>query len=121
MNEATALSQVRLELARRQWPAWRNNVGVLMDAKGRPVRYGLANDSKQVNSMVKSGDLIGVRPVVITPDMVGQTIGQFASWEIKRPGWKYNPHDQHEVAQLRWQQIVVAAGGYALFTTGEFI
>ena len=118
MNEASVQSLVRLEAAKRGWKLWRNNVGVLLDAKGRPVRYGLANDSAAVNANIKSADLIGIRPVVITPDMVGSVIGQFVSLECKHEGWKPSPKDAHELAQCKWAQIVQEAGGYAAFTTG---
>jgi hypothetical protein len=118
MNEASVQSLVRLEASRRGWKLWRNNVGVLLDAKGRPVRYGLCNDSKIVNENVKSADLIGIRPMLITPDMVGQTIGQFVSLECKHEGWKPSPKDKHEIAQAKWAEIVLSAGGYAAFTTG---
>ena len=119
MNEASVQSIVRLEAARRGWQLWRNNVGVLLDAKGRPVRYGLANDSKAVNQNVKSADLIGIRPVIVTPGMVGQIIGQFVSIECKHEGWRPSMTDEHEQAQARWAELVLLAGGYAKFSTGE--
>ena len=117
-NEATVQSLVRLEAARRGWKLFRNNVGVLMDSRGVPVRYGLANDSKQVNAAVKSGDLIGIRPVTITQGMVGSVLGQFVSIECKRAGWKPSPNDEHEKAQMRWAELVLLAGGHAVFSTG---
>ena len=117
-NEATIQAQVRIAAARNGWHLWRNNVGVLLDSRGVPVRYGLANDSKQLNERCKSADLIGIRPLLITQAHVGHVIGQFASLECKRPGWHYHPNDKHEQAQMRWQEIVLLAGGYAAFTTG---
>lgn len=121
MNEATVQSIVRLEASKLGWLLWRNNVGVLVDSRGVPVRYGLANDSKAVNANVKSGDLIGVRPVTITVDMVGSVIGQFVSIECKRPGWKPSATDEHTAAQMRWAEIVLLAGGHAIFSTGEIV
>jgi hypothetical protein len=50
--------------------------------------------------------------------MVGMTIGQFISREVKRPGWKYKG-DLRERAQLKWMKIIVALGGDACFTTGN--
>lgn len=119
MNEASVQSLVRLEAAKRGWKLWRNNVGVLLDAKGRPVRYGLANDSAAVNANVKSADLVGIRPVVITQDMVGSVIGQFVSIECKHEGWKPAMKDTHEAAQRAWADLVMQAGGYAAFSTGQ--
>lgn len=117
-SEAAVQAQVRLEAARKGVRLWRNNVGVLPDARGVPVRYGLANDSKRLNEACKSGDLIGWRQVLITPAMVGQSIAQFVSRECKRPGWKFKG-DAHELAQLKWAQAVVADGGDACFCAGE--
>jgi hypothetical protein len=119
MNESTVQAKVRIRTSALGWRMWRNNVGVLLDATGRPVRYGLANDSTQVNASIKSGDLIGIRPVVITPEMVGQTIGQFVSIECKREGWKPSASDARYVAQRKWADLVNSLGGYAVITTGD--
>lgn len=117
-SEAFAQSQVVLEGARKGVRLWRNNVGVLEDKTGRPVRYGLANQSKEINAVLKSGDLIGIRPVLITPSHVGHTFGQFVSREIKEPGWHY-AETEREVAQLRWAELINSLGGDACFATGE--
>lgn len=118
ISESVVQSRVRLAAARQGWPLWRNNVGVLKDEKGRPVRYGLANESAKVNRDLKSHDLIGIRPVEITSDMVGGHIGQFVSLEVKKPGWNYTGTPR-EKAQLKWAQVVWANGGDARFITGE--
>jgi hypothetical protein len=117
-SEAAVQAQVRLEAARKGLKLWRNNVGVLRDERNVPVRYGLANDSKLLNQTVKSGDLIGWRPVIITPAHVGSLIAQFVSRECKRPDWKYSG-DDHERAQLRWVEVVTADGGDAAFCNRE--
>lgn len=116
-SEAWAQSAVRLEAAQKGIALWRNNVGVLQDANGRPVRFGLANDSPEINRRIKSGDLIGIKPVLITPAHVGQVIGQFVSREVKRPGWQYKGEGR-EVAQQAWILHVLSKGGDAAFTTG---
>jgi hypothetical protein len=78
-TEAWVQSLVRLEAGRKGVKLWRNNVGVLEDERGVPVRYGLANDSKQLNTAIKSGDLIGWRPLLIMSALVGSTVPMFAS------------------------------------------
>lgn len=117
-SEAWAQSVIRLEAPRYGIWLGRNNVGALLDKRGVPVRYGLANESAQQNAVLKSGDLIGIRPVVITYQMVGYTIGQFVSRECKRPGWSYRGN-AHETAQMNWAMLVNKYGGDAKFATGE--
>lgn len=117
-SEAAVQSAVRLEAARKGVRLFRNNVGALIDSRGVPVRYGLANESKQVNEVMKSADLIGWRPVVIGPQHVGQCLALFVSREVKAVGWHYTGADR-EPAQLAWAQLVTASGGDAAFCTGE--
>lgn len=110
--ESPVQAEVRLRAARLGWQLWRNNVGALLDARGVPVRYGLANDTKALNARLKSGDLIGWRTLTITPDMVGQTLAQFVSLECKRAdGGRVDP------AQAAWQALVERAGGLALIVS----
>ena len=117
-SEAAVQAAVRLEAAKKGIKLWRNNVGVLPDARGVPVRYGLANDSKRLNEACKSGDLIGWRPVLITETHFGCRIAQFVSRECKKAGWKWSG-DPHEQAQMKWLQAVVSDGGDAKFCSGE--
>lgn len=119
-SEAFAQSQVVLEAARKGIRLWRNNVGVLEDSRGVPVHFGLANDAKGTNKLIKSSDLIGVRPVRVTQQMVDGhcVIGQFVGREIKKPGWKYSGVDREE-KQLNFAALVCSLGGDAAFATGE--
>jgi hypothetical protein len=107
----------RMEGARAGLRMWRNNVGALLDERGVPVRYGLANDTAALNKSIKSADLIGIRPVTITPAHVGRTLGQFVSRECKAPGWTYSGNPR-EVAQLKWAELIIGLGGDACFATG---
>lgn len=124
-SEARVQSILRLEAGRNPMVTlWRNNVGVLPDRTGRPVRYGLANETAELNKRVKSGDLIGWRVLMITPDMVGLRIAQFISRECKPEDWMPAPPTNqarwaHEEAQREWARIVIEAGGDARFATGE--
>lgn len=117
-SEAAVQQLVRLEASRLGIWLMRNNSGACKDETGRMIRYGLCNDSAQLNKVIKSSDLIGIRPVVITPDMVGHTIGQFVAREVKRPGWSYHGTDR-EVAQMVFGQKVLRLGGDFKFCTGE--
>ena len=116
--EARVQDEARLLASKMGWRLFRNNVGVLKDERGVPVRYGICNDSPAMNKRIKSSDLIGIRPVVITPDMVGTTIGQFVAREVKKAGWKYKG-TEHEVAQLAFGTLIIGLGGDFRFWSGE--
>ena len=116
-SEQDLQSLVAIEVSKRGGRIFRNNVGVHLTDRGVPVRYGLANTSKQLNSVLKSSDLIGITPTVITPEMVGTTVGVFTSYEIKKPGWKYTGTDR-ETAQSAWIQLINSLGGIARFVSG---
>lgn len=116
-SEAAVQNAVRIEASNNDVWVWRNNVGACMDNKGRMIRYGLANDSKQMNADFKSSDLIGARKLLITPSMVGGTIAQFVARECKKPNWKYTGTDR-ERAQLAFMNFIVSIGGDAAFVTG---
>jgi hypothetical protein len=99
MSETGALQAIRLALGLLpDLRLFRNNVGMLKDLQGRPVRFGLHPGSS---------DLIGWRSVVITPDMVGQRVAIFTALEVKAPG------GTHKVTaeQRQFLDIVEAAGG----------
>lgn len=117
ISEGAVQAAVRLEAASKGVRLFRNNVGAMIDSRGVPVRYGLANDSKQVNEAIKSADLIGWRPLIVRPDMIGQCVALFVSRECKKVGWHYTG-DAHEQAQLAWAQLVTSGGGDAAFCTG---
>lgn len=116
-SEAVNQQQARLIMARAGAQAWRNNSGACLDETGRLIRYGLGNDSAQLNAHIKSSDLIGCTPTLITPDMVGYHLGVFTALEIKPSGWKLTPGDKRGNAQDKFHQIVRDACGFAGFVT----
>lgn len=120
-SESRQQGLVRLDAAKNGVWLTRNNVGALLDERNVPVRYGLANESKEQNKAVKSADLIGMWPLLIGPQHVGKVIGQFVSIEMKHEGWTFNPKDTHEAGQLNWCNFVIAKGGFACFATGPGI
>lgn len=116
-SEAAVTAQVRLEASKLGIVLWRNNVGGGVLEDGSFIRWGLANESKAMNAVIKSHDLIGIRPVLITEALLGHTIGQFVSREVKEAGWQYSGTDR-EVAQLNFAQFVNSKGGDAAFAAG---
>ena len=107
---------MRVTASQQGMRVWRNNVGALKDGQGNWIRFGLANDSKQMNETIKSADLIGCNPRVITHADLGAVIGQFVSLECKPVGWKYTG-TAREQAQKRWADMINALGGDARFVS----
>lgn len=114
-SEAAVQQHIRTQIALTGVELWRQNVGACTDANGRVIRYGILNDSKQLNQRFKSSDLVGIRPILVTADMVGQVVGVFAAIECKASNWTYRPNDEHTQAQQRFIDMVRAAGGFAGF------
>ena len=136
-SEAEVQAAVRLEYARRGYRLFRNNLGVAFMGDGRPVRYGLANDSEQLNRRLKSADLVGWHKTLITMEMVGRNVAIFTTFECKPSDWtdrtdaltaRYGPNalqrrdlpaDARRVlAQRAWLDLVAGDGGEARFVTG---
>ena len=69
--ETPILKRVMLAATKMGARLFRNNVGF---DEVRKIHYGLCKGSS---------DLIGWRPVTITPEMVGTTIAQFYAVEVK--------------------------------------
>ena len=117
-SEPAVTSDVRLASARSgvEW-LLRNNVGVLPNPNGRPVRFGLGNDSPKVNEVFKSADWIGIEQYTIRPEDVGKTVGIFRSVEIKAEDFHPSKcHGEDWVryqAQVAWMNKVNAMGGHA--------
>ncbi|MCK5127517.1 MAG: hypothetical protein KAR42_14775 [candidate division Zixibacteria bacterium] len=116
-SEARVQTSIRLEASRVGCRLWRNNVGATKTDEGGHIRYGLANDSTKMNAVIKSADLIGIRPVTITEAHVGGVFGQFVAREVKREAWVYTG-DKRELAQLKFLELINALGGDAAFATG---
>lgn len=116
-SESRQQSLVRLEAASKGVYLFRNNVGAGMLENGSFVRWGLANDSEKVNTVVKSADLIGWRSKTIKPSDVGAMVAIFTTREVKRENWKWSNTPENN-AQLRWAALVNAHGGDAAIVTG---
>jgi hypothetical protein len=122
-SEAAVSADALLRYDELGWRLWRNNSGTLLDKRGVPVRFGLGNTSPEVNARLKSPDYVGWRPLLITPDMVGDVVAQFCGVEFKHEGWRLAlPTDRaryaHEQAQERFLAMVRADGGYGEFCSG---
>lgn len=117
-SEAAVQAHIRVKASEQGMRLWRNNVGAYQDERGRFIRYGLCNESSVQNKKLKSADLIGIKPVLVTAAHVGTTIGQFAAVEVKEGNWKPGVA-KRERAQAMFLAIVRQLGGYGVFSTGE--
>jgi len=111
-QESQVQAEIRLAEAKKGNYYYRNNRGAGKLANGSFVRWGLCNDSERVGDRFKSGDLIGIEPTIVTPDMVGKTVGIFGSIEAKRSDWRFSG-SKADMAQLAWATLVNNLGGRA--------
>lgn len=93
-EETAASGHIRAEAAKHGISLWRNNSGALPGADGRPVRFGLGNDSATLNQVMKSSDLIGITPR-----------GQFIALEVKKPGWQWSGTPRERAQQAFLEHI----------------
>lgn len=99
------MRRVMLALARAGVTTWRNNCGVARYEGGAVVRYGIANPG--------GSDLIGLRSIEVTPDMVGTRVAVFVAVEIKTPAGRLSPE------QRRFLDFVRDAGGIGFVARSE--
>ena len=97
-SEQHIQQHIRLACSTGPVRLFRNNTGVLRDANGRPVQFGLCKGS---------ADLIGWTTRTITANMVGQQVAVFTSIEVKTPTGRLRPE------QRQWLEVVAGAGGIA--------
>ncbi len=116
-SEASSQQRIRLDAPKNGVTLWRNNIGAVTTDDGRHIRFGIANDSHQMNQKIKSSDLIGITPVRITEDHIGRLLGVFTAIECKKPGWRFKKSDKRAVAQLAYHNLVTSVGGFAQFAT----
>lgn len=123
MRESSVAQRVVYEAATLNINLMRNNVGAgtVYDDDGRSsfIRWGLMNESKEQNAVIKSSDYIGITPVKCFVDSMGLvTLGVFTAIETKASDWKFSQNDKRAVAQLAFHDMVRAYGGFAGFATG---
>lgn len=99
-KESNIQAQIQLALSEHGIVSFRNNIGSAVNPhNGNYVQYGVGG--------VGGADLICIIPTVITPDMVGQTIGVFGAIEVKTAIGRPSKD------QLRFLEIVKQKAGYS--------
>lgn len=92
-SEQAIQQNILLTCSRGDVRLLRNNCGSYKSPTGTFVKYGVGNPG--------GSDLIGLRTVTITPEMVGQRIGQFVAVEVKRPGGRTTEQQEQFLAMVR--------------------
>ena len=123
--EAKATIEVRESASLLKSRVFRNNSGGCEDETGRMIRFGLGNDGTKASYGLKFGDYIGITPLVITADMIGQTVGVFTNLEIKPDGHMQktlsaaSKQGTREYYQWKTCEMVNNLGGLAGFVTNK--
>jgi VRR-NUC domain len=112
-SESNVLSQVRLAAPALQCTLLRNNQGVLRDERGRPVRFGLGNESAALVARFASPDLVGWTRYTVTPADVGRTIAVMTGIECKTDTGRVTPQQQ------AWLDRLAADGGVSGVARGR--
>jgi len=88
--------------------------GDVVIRKARRFHAGLADFS---------GDAVGFTPVIVTQEMVGQTLAVFTNAEVKKDEKAakaaYNSKQKRETGQRKFIEFVVKMGGIAGFVGSE--
>jgi len=92
--ETKIQNRIMMDMSEKGYLVWRNQVGLFKTLDGRTVNIGIKGSS----------DLMAVKPTVITPEMVGQTLAVFVAVEVKTStGRQSEP-------QKKWQKAVEKMG-----------
>lgn len=118
MSETAVDQRVCLEASRRGARLFRNNKGACINEYGNFMRFGLCNTTKKQGAELRSSDRVGIVPYVVRPYDVGRVLGIFWAVEMKKQGWKFNPHDEHEEGQQKFLNLILSLGGFAQFAQG---
>ena len=118
LSEAAVQKRVQVKASKLGGRLWPNMKGAGLMADGTFLRWGLLNQSQRISDEIKSHDLIGIRPRLITPEMVGSTLGQFWTREVKKADWHWTG-DSHELAQSKFGELILALGGDSGFINNE--
>ena len=88
--ETKIQNRIMMDMSEKGYLVWRNQVGLFKTLDGRTVNIGIKGSS----------DLMAIKPTVITPEMVGQTLAVFVAVEVKTAtGRQSEP-------QKKWQKAV---------------
>jgi len=96
-SEKNIQNELIINLSRHGLLVWRNHVGVFRayDDPKRIVKVGIPGQP----------DIMAIKAITITPDMVGKTIGIACQIEVKTPTGRQSQQQKY------WQEAVEQRGG----------
>ena len=116
MSERRIQSEIMLAASDAGLTLWRNNVGQGWTGKAQRLADGsvLIRDPRPLHAGLCKGssDLIGLKPVVVTEEMVGHTIAQFSAVEVKSKRGRVTADQQ------RFLDFVNSVGGLPIVARG---
>jgi hypothetical protein len=112
VSEKKTINDVLIEASKRGWKLFRQNTGegwagkmfrtpMPCSVRMNPTDVLIRNAAPLKAGLCKgSSDIIGWKPVVITPDMVGKTVAIFTAIEVKYGSTKITEEQKNFVDQV---------------------
>ena len=131
MKEKTIQNQIRIDLSTKDSRVFRNHVGTGYSTYAVTQALDAIYDpflKKKIESILNKGfvsfgfgegssDLIGIKSVKVTPEMVGKNIGVFCAIECKSPSG--NTSASRLEKQNKFINVINSLGGRAGFATSS--
>ena len=111
MTEREIMNRIHMTIGSREDARlFRNNLGKAWVARGKPVRtdggvFLPHGQQYQFGLPPGSPDLVGIKMIRVSPDMVGRTVGLFLGIEVKVPGGRV------QTDQRRFLEMIKRFGG----------
>lgn len=103
MRESDIQNQILIALSKQGTIAFRINAGSFWAGEilsNKDNMLLMKNPRKVQGAPEGTSDIIGVTSVMITTQMVGSRVGVFTAIEVKKPGQKPKPHQEHFLLKM---------------------
>jgi hypothetical protein len=110
MKEQGIQNQILTAMGRKGAYALRINSGTFWG--GKMVKHDgkylvLENPTKIQGAIAGTSDIVGCKPITITPEMVGNKIGRFVAIEVKKPGENAKDHQAKYLSVMKSMGAIV--------------
>lgn len=111
MTERDLINRARLHATQNGGLLFRNSVGQAWQGKivsQSPGRIVLTNYRRVIYGLHKgSADLIGLQPVIVTPEMIGDELAVFWAVEIKTKNDRLKPEQKRWLQEMKRRGAIV--------------